>query len=220
VSTGDMEHPGDWEQQGGDRGPAVDEQVWSELVAAFHASPDSPPSPEEQFELSTLTDPPTGPGHVVRSANRPDPGADEPGFGAGLADGRSAVTWTTGLGDPRSANARPDGGRVSPPRSGAAGPRDWDGAGADLDEDEFVAPIPPPLPEMSAGTKLAWMAGLGGPAYLMAATILQWDPPGWASLLCVGGAVGGFIYLFSRLKDNRGGPDDDDPEDPTYGAVV
>jgi len=204
VSTGDMERPGDWEQPGGDRGPAVDEQVWTELVAAFHASPDAPPSPEEQFELSTLIDPPAGPGHVVRSANRPDTAPDAQGLGSGLSDGRSAVTWTTG-----------GGARAGGP---VAGPRDWDGGPGE--DDEFVAPVPPPLPEMSAGAKLAWIAGLGGPAYLMAATILQWDPPGWASLLAVGGAVGGFLYLFSRLKDHRGGPDDDDPEDPTYGAVV
>jgi len=217
VSTGDMERPGDWEQQGGDRGPAVDEQVWTELVAAFHASPDSPPSPEEQFELSTLIDPPAGPGHVVRSANRPESAPDGPGLGAGLADGRSAVTWTTGAGA-RGGAIGP--GMTGPGVAGMPGPRDWDGGPGAEDEDEFVPPIPPPLPEMSAGTKLAWLAGLGGPAYLMAATILGWEPPGWASLLAVGGAVGGFLYLFSRLKDHRGGPDDDDPEDPTYGAVV
>ena len=214
MSTGDMDRPGDREQPGGDRGPVVDEQVWSELVASFHASPDAPPSAEEQFELSTLIDPPAGPGHVVRSANpnRPEPATPEtPGLGAGLADGRSAVTWTTG--------GAAELGTVGAQRSGSAGPRDWDGWTGE-DEDEFVAPIPPPLPEMSPGAKLAWLAGLGGPAYLMAATILQWDPPGWASLLAVGGAVGGFLYLFSRLKDHRGGPDDDDPEDPTYGAVV
>jgi hypothetical protein len=206
VSTGDMERPGDWEQPSGDRGPVIDEQVWSDLVAAFHASPDAPPSPEEQFELSTLIDPPAGPGHVVRSANRPpDPAAEEPKPGGGLADGRSAVTWTTG------------GGLGAPAGSRAAGPRDWD---EDDPEEEFVPPVPPPLPEMTPGAKLAWLAGLGGPLYLLAATLLQWDMPVWASVLAAGGAVGGFLYLVSRLKDHRGGPDDEDPEDPTYGAVV
>jgi hypothetical protein len=211
VSTGDMERPGDWEQPPGDRGPVIDEQVWSELVAAFHASPDAPPSAEEQFELSTLTDPPagpgTGPGHVVRSANRPpDPAAPEQPPGAGLADGRSAVTWTTGAAGPAGAG-----------RAGT-GPRDWPEP-PDPD-DEFVPEEPPPLPEMTAGAKLAWLAGIGGPVYLMAATLLHWDMPTWASVLSAGGAVGGFLYLVSRLKDHRGGPDDEDPEDPTYGAVV
>ena len=207
MSTGDMERPGDWEQPAGDRGPVIDEQVWSELVAAFHASPDAPPSAEEQFELSTLIDPPAGPGHVVRSANRPPDPAEadtEPKPGAGLADGRSAVTWTTG------------GAALGGPRRG---PRDWDEQAADPD-DEFVPEVPPPLPEMSPGAKLAWLAGIGGPVYLMAATLLQWDMPAWASVLAAGGAVGGFLYLVSRLKDHRGGPDDEDPEDPTYGAVV
>jgi hypothetical protein len=206
VSTGDMERPGDWEQPSGDRGPVIDEQVWSDLVAAFHASPDAPPSPEEQFELSTLTDPPAGPGHVVRSANRPPESSTEETLpGAGLADGRSAVTWTTGTGGL---------GRGRP----GAGPRDWEEP-ADAD-DGFVPPLPPPLPEMTAGAKLAWLAGIGGPVYLMTATLLQWNMPPWASVLAAGGAVGGFLYLVSRLKDHRGGPDDDDPEDPTYGAVV
>lgn len=212
MSTGDMERPGDREQPPGDRGPVIDEQVWSDLVAAFHASPDAPPSAEEQFELSTLIDPPAGPGHVVRSANRPqDPAPpEEPKPGSGLADGRSAVTWTTGGAGPAGPGPAAAPGRLT-------GPRDWD---EDDPEDEFVPAVPPPLPEMTPGTKLAWLAGIGGPAYLMASTLLQWQMPVWASVLAAGGAVGGFLYLVSRLKDHRGGPDDEDPEDPTYGAVV
>ncbi|HEV2633961.1 MAG TPA: hypothetical protein VGX23_02370 [Actinocrinis sp.] len=210
MSTGDMDRPGDWEQPSGDRGPVIDEQVWSDLVAAFHASPDAPPSAEEQFELSTLTDPPTGPGHVVRSANWPQDTAqdEERTPGSGLADGRSAVTWTTGGADALGRTGR-----------AGAGPRSWPEP-ADPDEEGFVPEPPPPLPEMTAGAKLAWLAGLGGPLYLMAATLLQWDMPAWASVLAAAGAVGGFLYLVSRLKDHRGGPDDEDPEDPTYGAVV
>jgi hypothetical protein len=68
-------------------------------------------------------------------------------------------------------------------------------------------------------TKAAWLAGLGGPAYLALATLLHWQTPQWAALLCVLAGVVGFGYLVSRLKD-RPDDGDDGPDDPTYGAVL
>jgi hypothetical protein len=98
----------------------------------------------------------------------------------------------------------------------ASGPRDWDEA--EQPEEGYTPPPPPPLPELGMATKAAWLGGLGGPAYLALATILQWETPQWAALMSVLAGVTGFGYLVSKLKDRR--DDDDDPDDPTYGAVV
>jgi hypothetical protein len=171
----------------------VDDAVWTELVASFHAStadrpgrwpdaenlPGDPPAPPQG---------PTAPSRVVRPASRPDQeqDADAP------PSAPPAVTWT------------------------AAGPRDWDPP-YDPDEDGFVPPPPPPLPELGVPTKAAWLAGLGGPGYLTLATLLHWSTPQWAALLCVLAGVIGFGYLVSRLKDR---PDDGDDDPDDFGAVV
>ena len=194
MTTGDMDRPSENERQNELPG-AVDDEVWTELVASFHAStadrpglwPDAenvatdPPVPQPPHGPEA---PPASPSRVVRPAARPDDPPSAP----------PAVTWT------------------------AAGPRDWD-APADPEHDGFVPPPPPPLPALEAATKAAWLAGLGGPGYLALATIMHWQTPQWIALLCILGGVVGFGYLVSKLKD-RPEDGDDDPDDPTYGAVV
>jgi hypothetical protein len=94
------------------------------------------------------------------------------------------------------------------------GPRDWEPA-EDEEEDHFVPPEPPPLPKADLATRLAWLAALGGPLLLVAAVILQWPMSWWIVTLGVGGFLGGFAALVTRLRDG----DDDDPA-PGNGAVV
>lgn len=201
MTTGDMDRPSDPERPG-----AVDDAVWTELVASFHAStadhPDLWPDAENLPGTREPGNAPTGtgtetpetgvnatpatPSRVVRPAARP--GQETP------PSAPPAVTWT------------------------AAGPRDWDSP-ADPDDDGFVPPAPPPMPPLGASTKAAWLAGLGGPGYLALATIMHWNTPQWIALLCILAGVVGFGYLVSKLKD-RPDDEDDDPDDPTYGAVV
>jgi hypothetical protein len=95
------------------------------------------------------------------------------------------------------------------------GPRDWDAA-EDPEEDHFVPPEPPPLPETDLTTKLAWIAVLGGPLLLIAGVLLGWETTWWLALLGVGGFLGGFATLVARMRDGR----DDDFTDPGNGAVV
>lgn len=203
MTTGDMDRPSE-----GDRPGAVDDAVWTELVAAFHASTaDQPgrwPDAENLPDTGTrpqpgegtlgqgpasghgIGTPPSTPSRVVRPASRP--GREQP------PSAPPAVTWT------------------------APGPRDWDTPPEPVEEG-YVPPPPPPLPELGMATKAAWVAGLGGPSYLALATLLHWQTPQWAALLCVLAGVVGFGYLVSRLK-GRPGDGDDDPDDPTYGAVL
>jgi hypothetical protein len=88
---------------------------------------------------------------------------------------------------------------------------------ADEDEDEddeehFVPPPPPPLPKPDAMTRLAWIALLGGPVYLVASVFLSWEVPSWAAFAAVAAFIGGFVALVLRMGDDP--PEDDD------GAVV
>ena len=187
MTTGDMDRPD--RPSEGDRPGAVDDAVWTELVASFHAStaerpglwPDAENLPGDPDAGANPT--PTAPSRVVRPASRPE---DAP------PSAPPAVTWTE------------------------AGPRDWEPQ-FDPDDEGFVPPPPPPLPELGVPTRVAWLAGLGGPGYLALATILHWNTPQWAALMCVLAGVVGFGYLVSRLKDR---PDDGDDDPDDFGAVV
>lgn len=96
-----------------------------------------------------------------------------------------------------------------------SGPRDWVAA-EDEEDDHFVPPDPPPLPEMDLTTKLAWAAVLGGPLLLIVAVLLQREMTWWLGTLGVGGFLGGFVTLVARMRDAG----EDDGTDPGSGAVV
>jgi hypothetical protein len=223
----------------GERPRAVDDEVWTELVASFHASstapsarwPDAenvpldddgfgPPEPDPDHAGPTgpggppgplVSEGPAGPGssRVVRPAFRPD---------------GEAQRETPPPVPPRPAGPRPspEGRPPVTPReltywsSSTLGPRDWDTV-PEPDE-PYVPPAPPPLPEVSTAAKAALLVGLGGPGYLVVAAILNWQTPSWAALVCVLCGVAGFGYLVSRLKGSR--DDDDDDPDDNFGAVI
>lgn len=227
MTTGDMDRPSE-----GDRPGAVDDAVWTELVAAFHASTADQPGrwPDVENLPGLETQPHAGDGAFgdggSAGTQSPHSGVDGAGPAAGTGTGAVAghgvgTAPTTPSRVVRPA-ARP--GQEQPPSTPPAvtwtapGPRDWD-TPAEPVEEGYVPPPPPPLPELGMATKAAWIAGLGGPGYLALATLLQWQTPQWAALLCVLAGVVGFGYLVSRLKD-RPDDGDDGPDDPTYGAVL
>jgi len=82
-------------------------------------------------------------------------------------------------------------------------------------DNRYVPPPLPPGPKIDPVAKGAWLALFGGPGYLLVATVLGWQMPGWAELLAVVAFVTGFVVLVSRMGDGpsrRDGPD--------QGAVV
>jgi hypothetical protein len=190
MTTGDMERPGDAERPG-----AVDDAIWTELVAAFHASPAQDAGPWPQVENL----PPGTPGD---QGTQTDPASQPPVADAGVSTPSRVVRA-----------ARPEQPPADPLPSvtwtGPPGPRDWEGAAEHGQDDGYHPPAPPPLPELSMATKAAWTAGLGGPGYLVLSTLLHWETPQWAALLCVVAGIVGFGYLGTRLKDH---PDDDDDD--------
>ncbi|OEU98108.1 MULTISPECIES: hypothetical protein [Streptomyces] len=155
---------------------------------------------------------------------------------ADTADGTSG-SGNRGTDGDREEDREPDGDMLAKPRpapdtepparsftvyAAGTGPRDWqpapaeDGADDEDGEGHFEPPEPPPLPETDTTTKFAWVAALGGPLLLIGAVLLQADLTWWIITLGVGGFLGGFATLVTRLRDGR----DDDPDDPGRGAVV
>ncbi|MFE3205480.1 hypothetical protein ACWGR4_43425 [Embleya sp. NPDC055664] len=105
----------------------------------------------------------------------------------------------------------------------APGPRDYSLAPPgppvinELDEDpdeHFVPPPPPPLPKTDAATKIAWIALVGGPLYLLVSVLLGRAVGPWTSFAAFAAFTGGFVALVARMRRDR---DEDDPDD---GAVV
>ncbi|GGM64889.1 hypothetical protein GCM10010106_08520 [Thermopolyspora flexuosa] len=115
------------------------------------------------------------------------------------------------LADPLGERALADGG---PPAAGRGGDLHPDADGDD-DDDHYVPPPPPPLPKVELGTKIAWLALFGGPAYLLLAALLRWPMDGWILFAAVAAFIGGFVALVVRMGD--GPPKDSGWDD---GAVV
>ncbi|WP_329130914.1 hypothetical protein OG552_08670 [Streptomyces sp. NBC_01476] len=95
-----------------------------------------------------------------------------------------------------------------------SGPRNYELVD-DEDDAHFVPPEPPPLPEADVTTKFAWIAVIGGPLLLLAFVLFGLELTWWAILVGLGGFLGGFATLVTRM---RTGDDDDDL--PGGGAVV
>lgn len=179
------------ERPGEPDGPAdaEAEAVWNDLVAAFHeAAPADGPVPWPEAE-NVPQPPPPAPGPL-------EPGARVVRPAARPAPPRpvdSQLTWT----------------------SGAIGPRDVPPPAEPEQPESFEPPTPEPLPSLDWPARAAWLGALGGPGYLMAATILNWQTPTVIAVGCALAGLCGFGYLVSRLKPHR-----DDDDDDNFGAVV
>ncbi|MEO3763538.1 hypothetical protein [Streptomyces sp. B8F3] len=202
--------PAGAEPTGSGGAPLDEEAAWAEIVAAFDE--DSVEPPHER---------------AARTAAEGEGPAD--GAEGGPADpGGGGVATTEGPADPDEEGEPGSGGAARGDKasfivfSAGTGPRDWEAAEAsddDLDETDeghFVPPEPPPLPKADTTTKFAWLAVLGGPLLLLGMLIFQQPMTWWASVLGIGGFLGGFATLVARMRP--GGDDDDEP--PGGGAVV
>ncbi|MCZ2524449.1 hypothetical protein [Streptomyces sp. HB2AG] len=197
----------------GEARPPLDEDAaWNALVKSFDAVPEPGAHPwpdaedigQSPQEAADGGPDGNGPDTGGPDGNGPagDGGKKDGGGAVGLLDGR----WTDAA---RSIAVGAQSGR-------SPGPRDWEAAGEDDDEGHFVPPEPPPLPQADTTTKFAWLGALGGPLLLLAFVVLRQPLTWWATLLGVGGFLGGFGTLVARMQDR----DDDDHPDPGGGAVV
>jgi len=178
------------ERPGEPDGPtdAEAEAVWNDLVASFHET-QVPEGPAPWPEAENVTQQP------------PTSGSLEPGARVVRPAARPSA--------PRSVDARLTW------TSGAIGPRDLPARREEEQPEVFEPPTPEPLPSLDWPAKAAWLGALGGPGYLMAATIMNWQTPTWIAAGCALAGLCGFGYLVSRLKPHR-----DDDDDDNFGAVV
>lgn len=84
-----------------------------------------------------------------------------------------------------------------------------------LDDDEggYVPPDPGPIPRGDLVSRLAWAGVIGGPLFLLIATLVRQDLPRTLLLAALAAFVGGFVALVARMPT-------DQPDDPDDGAVV
>jgi len=152
---------------------------------------------------------PAGPGPA--GTGQQDVGAG-PGGAGGPAGPDAAGTGREGRAGRAAADGFP-GDRAHIVRRAEPIPRPAP-AGDDADEDgRYVPPPPGPLPQLDPVARGAWVALLGGPGYLLIATLIGWQVSDWAALVAIIAFVGGFATLVLRMSD---GPRDDDDD----GAVV
>ncbi|MGW0421235.1 hypothetical protein [Streptomyces sp. NPDC003015] len=207
------EHDSDREDREGpepeEQGVPFDEEAaWAAIVAGYGEEPKDPPgtkpfkSVEDLALLETETnDEPT----ATRTQPEKDaPKADSPEKDSPKQDEKPA---------------KPLGGSVS--FAPGVGPRDYSApepAEDDFEDDgegHFVPPEPPPLPAADTTAKFAWLGVLGGPLLLLVAVLLGWEMTWWLATVGIGGFLGGFVTLVTRMR-----ADDEDDENPGRGAVV
>ncbi|WP_330457300.1 hypothetical protein OIB37_10580 [Streptomyces sp. NBC_00820] len=217
-----------------DQGVPFDEDAaWKAIVAGYGEEPPDPPGarpfrPVEDLALLEK-DPPAKEATGVKGAkgvSGTEDTADTAGT-AGTADteaakdpeGAEAAEAAGSAGTEEPKPVRPLGGSVS--FAPGIGPRDHSAPEAsedDFDEDDeghFVPPEPPPLPAADTTARFAWLGVVGGPVLLLLAVLLGWEMTWWLTTAGIGGFLGGFVTLVTRMRT-----DEDDDEDPGRGAVV
>ncbi|MFD8806130.1 hypothetical protein [Streptomyces sp. NPDC059597] len=193
--------------------PFDEDAAWKAIVAGYGAEPPDPPGsrpfrPVEDLALPEMDPekpavPPGADGEAKKDADRGGDG-EEPGAPRPARPLGSSVSFAPGVGP-----------RTGPRDHSAPEPSDDDFDGDD--EGHFVPPEPPPLPVADTTAKFAWLGVIGGPVLLLLAVLLGWEMTWWLATCGIGGFVGGFITLVTRMRtdDEDGGGDD-----PGRGAVV
>jgi hypothetical protein len=165
-----------------------DDEVWAQIVASFdNEVTDAVPRWPVAEDLD---------GERGERGNRGDRSGDG--------------SYTVGL----NTTPGPRDYSLAPPKSpDSPGTPGIDELEEDPDE-HFVPAPPPPLPKTDAATKIAWIALVGGPLYLLVSVLLGRPVGPWTSFAAFAAFTGGFVALVARMRRDR---DDDDPDD---GAVV
>ncbi|MFG2832778.1 hypothetical protein ACGFWI_35885 [Streptomyces sp. NPDC048434] len=188
------------------RDPLDEEAAWAEIVAGYGDQPSFPPAGDRVDG----TDEPAGIDGTKDAEEDTEQGA---------ADGAEAGAEGDEAKDGKGDTARPGSFVVFAP---GVGPRNWTPAEAsdddfdESDEGHFTPPEPPPLPQADVTTKFAWIAVIGGPVLLVTMVLLQQPMTWWSTVLGIGGFLGGFATLVTRMKND----DEDDNDLPGSGAVV
>jgi hypothetical protein len=165
------------------RAPLDEEAAWAALVAGYDEEPE--PGTADWPEAENV---PEG----ERSVDLAEPPAPDPTDPAAVS------------------TAPPPSERSIVIHPVIRGPRDYEPA--EEDDAHYEPPEPPPLPEADVTTKFAWLAVLGGPLLLIVLVLFQMEITWWQATLGVGGFLGGFATLVSRMRTAEDDAEDDDPD--------
>jgi hypothetical protein len=199
----------------GDIGGEVsgDEAAWRDLIAHFDdpagAGLAEVPWPASENVPGSGSD--TGTDRALRSdsgSGLPDDG-DATGRGAGTGTSAGASDTTDIIeGQQSTAGAFLPSDLTRVIRH-AGDPRSY--SPPDEEDERYVpAPLPPPR-KLDSVSKGAWVAVVGGPAYLLIfGLFLHWSISATAAFIAVGAFVGGFVTLVVKLDDHPRRDDDDD----------
>jgi hypothetical protein len=190
-----------------------DEATWRDLVARYDRPADTTLTDVPWPAREDLPGSATGRDAAIQAADPPS--QDIPGEPSPAADPVSSTTD-----QPPGARSgawpwpEPDGGyrptdrtRVVRP---ASDPRSYTPADEDDDERYVPAPLPPPA-KLDSISKAALVAVIGGPGYLLIASVfLHWTVSAAAAFIAVAAFIGGFVTLVVKLGDRSRRDDDDD----------
>ncbi|WP_405474180.1 hypothetical protein [Streptomyces canus] len=188
--------------------PFDEEAAWAAIVAGYGEEPKDPPGTKPFKSVEDLA--------LLETETNDEPTTTEtqPKKDGAKKDGAKKDA-------PKQDEkpAKPLGGSVA--FAPGVGPRDYSApepSEEDFEEDDeghFVPPEPPPLPSADTTSRFAWLGVLGGPVLLLVAVLLGWEMTWWLATAGIGGFLGGFVTLVTRMR-----ADDEDDEDPGRGAVV
>jgi len=184
-----------------------DEAAWRDLIAHFD-DPAGPEIGEAPWPASeNVTGPARGPGPGTGSTTEAPAPAPDVAAGPGQPP---AADGSSGYGDrPRDMPGifiPVDRTRVI---RHAGDPRSY--SPPDDEDDKYIPePLPPPG-KLDPVSKGAWLAVVGGPAYLVIAGLfLHWPISATAAFIAIAAFVGGFVTLVVKLGDHPRRDDDDD----------
>jgi hypothetical protein len=190
-----------------------DEATWRDLVARFDRPADT-----------TLTEAPWParedlPGSAATGREAPRTAADAPGQDIPGKPSPAADPVSTAPDQPPGARpgvrSLPEPGGYQPTDRTrvvrpAGDPRSYTPPDEDDNERYVPAPLPPPA-KLDVISKAALVAVIGGPGYLLIASVfLHWTISALAAFVAVAAFIGGFVTLVVKLGDRSRRDDDDD----------
>jgi len=190
-----------------------DEATWRDLVARYDRPADTTLTDVPWPAREDLPGSATGPDDTIPAAHPPS--QDIPGKPGPTADPASST-----MDQPPGARSgawpwpEPDGGYQPADRTRvvrpASDPRSYTPADENDDERYVPAPLPPPA-KLDSISKAALVAVIGGPGYLLIASVfLHWTVSAAAAFVAVAAFIGGFVTLVVKLGDRSRRDDDDD----------
>ena len=179
---------------------------------------------EARSDLTSAASP--DPAEGSDRAARSDPGARFDAMASSADPASGSADPAPGSADPTRGSADPaPGATPDKPRSRttsyyipidrtrvirpAADPRSY--SPPDEEDEPYVpAPLPPPA-KLDSASKAALAGVIGGPGYLLVASVfLNWTISAEAAFVAVAAFVGGFVTLVMKLGDRSRRDDDDD----------